>query len=140
MAFLLPFVPEHLARIHVKHDAVDIAARPEVEANLSRVGAKTLLNDDGTVLGILGVFPSVPGVGEVFILASEEQKRFPVTFARHVRKELRHIASKFRRIQAITENDAFHARWITWLGFEREGILKRYGLGGQDMVMWSLPV
>jgi hypothetical protein len=138
MAFLIPFVPAHLAKMKVKADAHEVADTPGVSETLVRLGAKSLVAGDGTVLGVIGVAPTLPGVCEVFILASEDQTRFPISFARCVHKEVSKLCSKYRRIQAVTANDSFHRRWITWLGFSEEGILRKYGLQGQDMVMWSL--
>ena len=140
MSFLVPFIPEHLDNLDAKvGDAAEAATFPDVADTLSRIGAQTLLTDDRRiVLGILGVVPSVPGVCEVFIIASKDQARHPLAFARCVHREIGKLCSKYRRIEAKTADDEFHKRWITWLGFEREGTLKRYGLHGENMVLWSL--
>jgi hypothetical protein len=140
MAFLAPFIPEHLDRMDVKDgDAYTVVQNYDVADTLSRIGAKTILtNNQGIVLGIMGAVPLVPGVCEVFILASKQQVEHPVAFARCAHREISLLCSKYRRIEAKTANDEFHRRWITWLGFEQEGILKRYGMNGEDMVLWSL--
>ncbi len=140
MAFLAPFSYTDLDRMEIKDgDASAVAAFPDVADTLARLGAKTIFTDDkSAILGVIGCTPTVPGVAEVFVLASKQQTRHPIAFARCVHEELSQLCSKYRRIQAVTDNDEFHRRWITWLGFTEEGILRSYGLRGQDMVMWSL--
>jgi hypothetical protein len=47
-------------------------------------------------------------------------------------------ALPFRRVEAIVEVDfAEGNRWMPLLKFEREGILRAYGVDGKDMVMYS---
>jgi hypothetical protein len=133
------FRREHLQHMDIKADARDVAETPGVPDRLEELGAKSILTADGKkVLAVMGVAPVLPGVCEVFVLASEDQARYPVTFAKAVRKELYTIRAKYRRIQAIAKDDSFHARWLGWLGFEREGVLKKFGRNGEDMVMWGL--
>lgn len=139
---LIPFTVEHLECMTVKADAKAVAASAgtrEALVKLAGMGmSRTLISDSsGTVLGVFGAVPTVPGVCEVFILASADQKRFPIIFAKSVRKELYTLKGKFRRIQAVSKNDDFHARWLSWLGFEKEGTMRRYGVDGEDMVMWG---
>lgn len=135
------FSREHLARMTPKAgDAAEIvSSAPRLAERLEDMGAASILTPDGkTVLGVMGAVPTLPGVCEVFVLASEAQQHHPVTFAKSVRKELYTLKEKYRRIQAVSRDDDFHSRWLSWLGFEREGVLKKYGLHGEDMVMWGL--
>ena len=140
---LIPFSLEHISCLNVKEDALGTMARPEMASALDWLSAtrngKTLTTPDGkTVLGILGMVPVLPHVCEVFVIASKEQMAHPMTFARAVKREIGHLRLKYRRIQATAANDKFHARWLSWLGFDREGVLKSFGLDGEDMVMWGM--
>lgn len=136
---VVTFTPEHLTRMNVlAGTARSVASSPDVAGTLKKIGAKTILTSKGAVIGIVGAVPLISGVCEVFVLASEDQKNHPIAFATAVRKELKGIKSQYRRVQALTVNDKFHTRWITWLGFSREGLLQKYGLNGEDMVMWGL--
>jgi RimJ/RimL family protein N-acetyltransferase len=140
MAFRSPFKAEHLEYMRVqKGEPEEIAGIPGVSSTLCSLGAKSIIAEDGTVLGIIGLVPTLPGACEVFILASEDQGAHSIGFARGVLKELLEIKPKYRRIQAVTSIDNLtHQRFIEWLGFVREGVLKKYGLKGNDMVMWGL--
>ena len=142
-ARLTPFTAEHLDRMNVKANARAVAGRPEMKTALARLasmnlGFTILSSDGGTVLGVMGAVPTLPGICEVFIVASEDQAKHPISFAKCVRKELYTLKEKYRRIQAVAVNDDFHTRWLSWLGFEAEGLLRSYGLEGEDMVMWSM--
>ena len=133
------FSREHLARLNARADAKAIASSPGLGERLEDLGAKSILTADGkTVLGVMGAVPMLPNVCEVFILASEEQMAHPITFAKCVRKELYTLKAKYRRIQAVSSCDDFHSRWLGWLGFEREGVLRAYGTNGEDMTIWGL--
>lgn len=138
---LIPFAAEHLEHMAVKADAKAVAVAAgtrEALVKLAGLGMSRTLMNGSVVLGVFGAVPTVPGVCEVFILASADQKRFPIIFAKTVRRELYTLKGKFRRTQAVSKNDEFHARWLSWLGFEKEGTMRKYGVDGEDMVMWGL--
>lgn len=139
---LVPFRREHILGLNVKESEADMLGRDDMAAALEwleRTGnGATLFSKDGKTLGILGAVPTVPGVCEVFVIPSKEQARYPKAFASAVRDRLYSLRPKFRRIQAVAKVDEFHSRWLSWLGFKQEGILKRYGINGEDMSMWSL--
>lgn len=135
---LVTFVADHLKAMRVKANAKSIAESDGISDRLVSIGAKTILATDGTVLGVMGAVTLLPNVCEVFILASEDQTAHAITFAKCVRKELYTLRAKYRRIQATAICDDFHKRWLSWLGFECEGILKSYGLNGEDMAIWGL--
>lgn len=139
MANTVLFKPDHLEYMRVKKgEPEEIAGIPGVSETLCSLGAKTVLSEDGKPLGIIGLVPTLPGACEVFIVASEDQMDYPISFARAVRRELLEIKPKYRRIQAVTTHDLTHQRFIEWLGFLKEGTLKKYGLKGNDMIMWGL--
>ena len=136
---LVTFVAEHLKAMRVKAGVEAVTNSDGIADRLIAVGAKTILASDGrTVLGVMGAVNLLPNVAEVFIVASEDQKDHAITFAKCVRKELYTLKPKYRRIQATSICDDFHKRWLSWLGFECEGVLKAYGLNGEDMAIWGL--
>lgn len=137
---IISFLPIHLQTMRAKSgDAREVAGSPGIADRLETLGAKTILSSDGkTVLGVMGAVQLLPQVAEVFILASEDQRDHPFTFAKCVRKELYTLKAKYRRIQAVSAPDEFHARWLDWLGFSYEGTLQSYGLHGEDMAIWGL--
>ena len=137
MSALVRFTPEHLARLDVKDDAKTAVENPAMPPALEKYG-HTLLLADGRPLAVIGAVPLLPGVCEVFVLASKLQQQFPLAFARPVRRLIFTLRKEYRRIQAVSKADEFHYRWLSWLGFRAEGVLSKYGLKGEDMIMWGL--
>jgi hypothetical protein len=138
MASLLPFHPDHLSFMRVKKTAQATMEHPGMVEALKRVGHTIVASDQKTVLGVIGAVPTVPGVCEVFIVATEDQREHSIGFAKLIRKQLFTLRKEYRRIQAVSVADEFHYRWLSWLGFKAEGVLKKYGLSGEDMIMWGL--
>jgi len=140
---LIPFKIEHLANMDFKESVKSIASVEVLkEAMCKLVGddtSATMVSEkDGTILGVLGAVNVMPSVCEVFILATKQQGDHPIEFAKSVKKKLYELKTKYRRIQAIASDDKFHTRWLSWLGFEREGVMKKYGVNGENLVMWGL--
>lgn len=140
---LVPFKREHVAAMHIKDSEAEDMACEGMAASLEwleRTGnGKTLFAPDNkTVLGVMGVVPMTPGVCEVFVIPSKEQARYAKLFASEIKKELWAMRPKFRRIQAVARPEQFYSRWLSWLGFSPEGVLRKYGLDGKDMLMWSI--
>ena len=137
-ASFVPFVKEHMDLMDLREDAQEVAAFPQLVPVLEKIGFTILAADGVTPLGVMGVADTIPGVCEVFIIATKTQSRFPVSMARIVKKELFRLRLKYRRIQATSKGDDFHYRWLSWLGFHPEGVLRKYGLNGEDMIMWGM--
>jgi hypothetical protein len=138
---LIPFHAWHVSQMNLEAKAGLVLSRPGAAEALDRLeksnNAMTLVFGD-KVLGVIGVVPQSDGVGEVFVVATDDQKDHPVSFARSVKKELLALRAKFHRIQAVAVDDDFHARWLSWLGFRREGMTEKYVLTDGLMAMWSL--
>ena len=86
------------------------------------------------ILGIVGVVPSnsTMGAGEVFVLPTEDRKKYPVEFARDVKGALKYARGHFAKIQALGEKDTpFYTRWFNFLGMHRTEEMK----GGE--VVWE---
>lgn len=89
---------------------------------------------EGRVAGCAGVRPLWAGVGEAWAVFSLEALDRPVALFRAAARGLAAMedAQGLRRIQATchADHDA-GARFLQALGFEREGLLRRYGLRGE---------
>jgi hypothetical protein len=78
----------------------------------NEIVAYTLLDDD-KVLAVGGAHIMWFGAGEGWVLVSPDCLRTPASFARHV-------------------DDDRAYRFAEWLGFENEGIMRKYGVDGGD--------
>jgi hypothetical protein len=94
---------------------------------------------DGRILFIAGFFQLWPGVYEVWLLPSKHIGTAPRSFARLIRRYIDRIWEDFKahRIQTTSFHDAFHARWMEFLGFESEGVLRKFTQDQRDMVQYS---
>jgi len=100
--------------------------------------AMTLLYDE-IVLGVVGYVPIVPGTYEVWLIPSSHISTHSLAFAKLLRYYKEEIMPSFEwhRLQMVAPNDELHERWASFLGFQKEGILRQWGHDKMDYVMWS---
>ena len=85
-----------------------------------------------------GVQEIMPNVGEAWLMYSVKGRNYINSFK--TAKDLLHQAKRrFKRIQATADpvNKAY-SRFLEHLGFTYEGTLRKYGVNGQDMRMYSI--
>ena len=87
----------------------------------------------------MGALELWPGACEVWVIPSTHIKRYSLVFAKLVKKNLKNLEETFgyHRVQVTALNDELHSHWLTFLGFEKEGVLRKYTLKQQDFAMWS---
>jgi len=93
------------------------------------------LEDEGTVLAVGGVHVMWFGAGEAWVLVSPDCLDVPSSFARYAKRQFDSILqeTELRRVQASIHVDDQRAyRFAQWLGFEDEGIMRKYGADGGD--------
>jgi len=96
------------------------------------------LSIDGKILAIVGLTPIYAKVGEFWAIISPDVAQKPVAFARAVKDLLESYceAHKLVRVQIVVPRPVKEAfDFALFLGFEPEGILKKYGPLGEDYVM-----
>lgn len=141
-----PTRPEDLARIEV-HEHRDWHIRRRAEWDLEapevvhalETRCRTWWNGDSPV-AMIGMQERWTGVAEVFTLLSKEALDRPVALSRGVLDWLEQSAVHFGlwRVQATARADRPKAqRFLVWLGFEREGTLRRYGPDGADHLLYA---
>ena len=90
---------------------------------------------DGDVVVASGVMNLWPGVGEAWALFTPEAQPVRRVISRHFKRmfDLVIIANGYHRVQASVRAD-FTAgiRFAEWLGFEEEGVMKRYDAEQND--------
>ena len=93
------------------------------------------LEDSGTVMAVGGVHVMWFGAGEAWVLVSPECLDIPASFARYAKRQFNSILQDtgLRRVQASIHVDDDRAyRFAEWLGFENEGVMRKYGVEGDD--------
>lgn len=140
---LIPYKPDHFDLLEIREREVrtmQIIGHGKERMNaLSQMGTCFIMMFDGRVLGAVGWFEFWPGVCELFVLPSIYLPKAGIVFAKAMKKHLHSFEKikRFRRIQVTAVKDMVHIRWLTWLGFVTEGVLKNYGPNGEDFMMWA---
>lgn len=126
------FEPSDVMRIELDYD-FDGESRMGLLSHPNITGYTLTFNDE--VLAVGGVHVMWFGVGEGWLLVSPKALQKPVALARYTKKLLHVIMKKeaIRRIQASVHVDDERAfGFAEWLGFEYEGLMKKYGVEGDD--------
>ena len=134
------FKVEHLEVMDVRQiELDDLLALDTVRYFLKqmsgRIDAVTWVHK-GRIIACAGFFCPLPGTAEVWLIPSVYVKEVPILFVREVRSYLEVLAETFKwnRIQTVTRVDNFHRKWMKVLGFEEEGVMKKYR-DGQDYII-----
>ena len=89
----------------------------------------------GEITAIGGVQKCWPGVGTAFLWALPAFVSYPIASARTWKKIYQSIAEggEFHRIEATVEvDDDDRVRFLKFLGFEYEGLMRKYSPEGYD--------
>jgi len=87
------------------------------------------------VFMIGGVYGLWENVGEAWFVMSSIAYKKPFAAAKYSSLLLDHVQddANLKRIQAsVHTNDQQAIRYVEWLGFENEGLMKKYGPDGSD--------
>ena len=83
-----------------------------------------------------GVQGFLPGVGEAWLIFSEHGRGY-IAALKTAKELLKYSIKHYRRIQATADRNT-NIRFLKHLGFVYEGTLRKYGLNGQTMEMYSI--
>lgn len=141
----VPFSPKHLDGFPYK--AVHQGEGPDLlrrvlEAATLRPNALvcTLVREDELPVAVLGIALLHERAGEVWSVMSERVKECGIALTRLILRILDTYQRqlKLRRLQAITRtDDPGLAKFFRVLGFEYEGLMKRFGYDGSDHLMFA---
>ena len=132
---IIPFEPAHLRAVAPQCAQSDFTAyikALDTDALVQCDAAFTAV-DGVDVLGCAGVVTLWPGVGQAWAIFSDRLLAQPTSLTRGTARALDRIAAAqdLRRGQAtVRDGHGAGARWLSFLGFELEGLLVNYGPGG----------
>lgn len=120
--------------------------RPHERSVLDMVGhVATLENSiaitgiaDGRVVCCGGIIPFGNGNAEIWLIPSIYVKDYKVLFCKELGKWLFGLRTdlSLNRMQTSCIDDATHTNWMEYLGFTKEGTMRRY-FNGVDYNMWG---
>jgi len=137
MPDIVPFKKEHLSKINLVFEMTQ--AGKDCLSGYNDVIGYTGMEGD-TVLATGGVHRMWQGVGEAWLLVGKEGYDKPRTVAKYTDYIFQHILEEHEmfRIQAsVSAIDPVANRYAQWLGFEKEGIMRKYGLDGSDYIRYA---
>lgn len=140
---LIPFEIEHLEQINMRpmdHDMFNMfGGDPEV-FKICEKGYGATYTRDGKIIACGGVYPLWEGVGQCWMIASNNYKEHGLNVGRYMRLAIDTAQKQFgfKRVQGTTRADHGDAiDFLEWAGFKREGLLKNYGYNGKDHIMYA---
>ncbi len=106
---------------------------------LGSIGQAGAFIHDGRILYIGGYLFRTPTVAEVWAYPSIYMKGHELLVIKHVKWWMWHLENfyKLTRIQTWGDGSEAGYRWLTFLGFEHEGMLNSYLPNGGALHMWG---
>jgi len=128
------FSPEHLESL------TNLKACYKGEVNSRVWGEAVTVIDGKKVLAIFGSVTIFPGIQHIWALVSEDVKDYPIQFFRTAQKVLawQQKRKPARRYQIdIRAGYPELQKWAKLLGFECEGLMKKFGQNGDDYYLYA---
>lgn len=100
----------------------------------------TLINDQGLVAAVLGMNRKWPGCAEFWAYTTDFVEHEPIGFLRETKILFEELYSTYglKRAEAtVAVSYDKSIEWLTWLGFEMEGRMKKYGFDFEDHYMMA---
>lgn len=140
----IPFKAAHIECMDIREQELNLLnSNPKFLRSLpyleSEKCAITIISK-GIVIAVLGYIELQKGVFEIWLIPSKHIYKDSIAFARLVWYYKNTILEHFdwHRLQVIAADDDLHNRWVRFLKFEREGLLRSWGPDKQDFVIWSI--
>lgn len=143
MIKLIPFKAEHIEQMNLRdYEKDSMANYGDAFKNFKQMekpGLSFTLIHKEKIIGCAGVAMIWKGVGEGWMMVSPLIYKYPITVYKLTKKHLEEIIIKhnMHRIQIICHEffSAAH-RWAKHLGFERESLLKQYGVDKSNFIRY----
>lgn len=107
---------------------------------VSAPGGKFAVIHDDRAVGIFGVCPVTPGVGQGWLVGTPEIGLCGVEVAHACKKVIRTLFSlDTHRVQAYSAS--FHSQaheWLELIGFKRESTMRQFGKDGSDFYCYAV--
>jgi hypothetical protein len=136
---LEPFKAEHILDMKLAERSQIIFMIPGLLDAYETLEGSHTFRHEGRIFACGGVLKLWEGMGEAwFVLADDID--LPVFSVCAIVKDYVDslIGTKYRRLQATIKCDDDKAiRFIEWLGFEREGFMRQYGVEGADYYIYA---
>jgi RimJ/RimL family protein N-acetyltransferase len=135
----VPMVASHYYYMNVKGDGWLAAAKAvsldQMLINQANLGTAVTCLLNGQPVGMFGIVELWTGVAEMWSIISEDARRYPKQLTL-VGKAVCDIAAQSLRLHrlqiTVRSDEEASLRWANYLGFEIEGLMRRYTPDGVD--------
>ena len=133
---IIPFKQSHLECMDMREHEQKLIKDKDLTMLESAIAFTGMV--DGRIICCGGVVPLNNGSAEIWLIPSVYVSHVTMTFARELRKTLFSVREDLgvTRLQTACINDDLHDRWMTFLGFQKEGVMRKYH-NGEDYSMWG---
>ena len=139
---VLVYEPKHLEVLDLKDDGhfsslLVGGAKARLEV-LGELGNGCIIVHDGIALAVMGFCELWRGVYEFWTMPSVHVDKYPKVYASTIKKYVENVMGDLpgHRFQIVAVADAKHDRWLKFLKFEHESVLRKFSDTGQDFNMW----
>lgn len=136
---LIPFKSEHIELMALReHEAELYKLVPGMGDTLAASTVSRTGIIDGRIVAAGGVHVNCFNVGEAWFLPTVYLSEHGITALRFIRDWLEIVREThgLERMQTASLADDATDKWMQFLGFEKEGIMRHYALG-KDYAMWG---
>jgi len=138
MSKIVKFKVEHIDLMCLREHEQSIVGQPARMKALEEASIAVTGVADGRIVLCGGVMPYLAGTADVWLLPSIYLPNHAKTVIPKLKEWLYNVREDLAltRLETSCLDDALHTRWMKWLGFEQEGIRRKFYMG-KDYVMWS---
>lgn len=138
MVNVVPCEKAHLDLIDLRtRESEDITR--EILENVVESSVAVSVITEGRVVAILGYFEQWAGVYEVFLVPSTYLKTYAKSVLPLIKMYLDRLFKEHgaHRLQSSAHDDLQTDVFMEYIGFECEGVLRKYSANKQDYKMWA---
>ena len=97
-------------------------------------------DSDGNPVTAFGMVSPYPGVWNVWLLSTPGFGKIATTLTKKIKRDIMPLWLQLgHRFQCVShENNEISHKWLRFLGFEKEVVLKKYGKDQKDFIMFSI--
>lgn len=128
----VPFRIEHVDLMDLRPEETMGASLTVVKQRVSELSSQSVqaltYTYDGRIIAAMGFISLWDGVIQGWVVPTVHVYTVPVSFAKTVKRYIEAVAETFncRRFQTGSYVDPLHKRWMQFLGFESEGVMKQF--------------
>lgn len=134
-------VAAHMRAADVREIKASSGSTPERALSVSlKVSAKawTIIDDDGTPIGMFGVAPFMPMTGSPWLLGTDRIENHQLFFLRRSRRYVGEMLAEFPLLMNyVSVHNRTSIEWLRWCGFTLAKFEPTYGVAQQPFYLFS---